>query len=247
MSFENKIKDCDELKKELDSLRPLSDEELKKLKEFYRVGQTYSSNALEGNTLTEVETKVIIEDGMTVSGKPLREIYEATGNAKAFDFMMEISKGELFSEDVLLKIHKLFFEQIEPDNAGVYRKTKVFISGTKDLVLPDPKDVPSLTADFIEELSDKKNSLHPIELASYVHNRFVTIHPFSDGNGRTARLLMNLILVQAGYPVTIIPPIYRVDYLNATRSGNDGDDLAFTNLLSCMVYEGMKDYLRMVE
>lgn len=242
--FENKIAKCDELKKQLDQLRPLKKSELASLKDFYRVGQTYSSNALEGNTLTEIETKVIIEDGLTVSGKPLREVYEATGNAAAFDFIMGLAQKDLFNEQELLKTHQFFYEKLDSSKAGVYRISKVFISGT-DLTLPGPEEVPALVKKFIADLGSAKKK-HPIELAALVHNQFVTIHPFYDGNGRTARLLMNLILIQNGHPVTVIPPIYRVQYLELTRQGNDGIHGPFTNFLSCMVYESLKDLLRML-
>ena len=246
MNFNNRIQDCDRLKAELDKLRPLKNEELVQLRSFFRVGQTYSSNALEGNTLTEVETKVIIEDGLTVSGKPLREIYEATGNAKAFDYMMDISKNDLFGEHEILELHRIFFQQIDANEAGSYRKIRVFISGT-DLKLPEPSKVPELMSSFVAELRVEKEELHPIELAAWIHNQLITIHPFVDGNGRTARLLMNLALIQAGYTVTIIPPIYRVQYLEFTRKGNDGIHKPFTDFLSCMLYESQKDLLRLLE
>ncbi len=246
MTFERKVRECDLLKEELDKLRPLKKEEIEQLRSFYRVGQTYSSNALEGNTLTEIETKVVIEEGLTVAGKPLREIYEATGNANAFDYMMGIAKKCLFVEADLIKLHELFFEKIDSDNKGKYREIKVFISGT-DVKLPGPGEVPGLVQKFVASLDQRSEQLHPIELAAWVHNELVTIHPFTDGNGRTARLLMNLILVQNGYPVTVLPPIYRVEYLQATRKGNDGIHKPFTDFLSCMVYESLKDLIRMLK
>lgn len=246
MSFENKIAQCDEQKRKIDALRPIRGQELENLKSFYKVGQTFSSNALEGNTLTELETKVIVEDGLTVSGKPLKEVYEASGNADAFDFMMGLASGNLFSEEEMLKIHEIFYHRIDRKVAGQYRNIKAYISGT-DVVLPDPKNVPSLSKEFIKNVQDRSKALHPIELAAIVHDEFVTIHPFTDGNGRTARLLMNLILVQNGYSVAIIPPVYRLEYLQLSRKGNDGDHTPFTNFLSSMLYESQKDLLRMLE
>lgn len=245
MSFEDKMNKCDEQKREIDSLRPLRAQELENLKSFYKIRQTYSSNALEGSTLTEIETKVIIEDGLTVSGKPLKEIYEASGNAEAFDYMMGLAGGHLFSEMDMLKIHEIFYHRIDHKVAGKYRNIKVYISGT-DVVLPSPQHVPDLSKDFIKQITAKSKTLHPIELASFVHNHFVTIHPFTDGNGRTARLLMNLILIQNGYAIAIIPPIYRLEYLQLCRKGNDGDHTPFTHFLSSMLYESQKDLLRML-
>ena len=118
--FENKIKQCEQQKKEIDSFRPLSPEQSKELKEHFKIGLTYSSNALEGNTLTLIETKVIIEDGLTIGGKSLNEINEATGHAKAYDFMFELVEKEKIEVFDVLKMHKLFYEQIDSENAGKY-------------------------------------------------------------------------------------------------------------------------------
>ena len=244
--FELKIKEVDLLKVELDKLRPLKDEELIDLRKFLKIGTTYSSNALEGNTLTEIETKIIIEDGLTVAGKPLKEIYEATGHGEAFDHMMSLASGNLFTEKDILKLHELFYRQIDSENAGAYRKVKVFLSGT-DVKLPNPEEVSELMKNFIIKVKEASKAMHPIELAAFVHNRFVTIHPFKDGNGRTGRLLMNLILTQTGYFVTVIPPIYRVQYLETTRKGNNGEHEPFTNFLSCMTYESIKDLIRILK
>jgi Fic family protein len=243
--FENKIDKCDEQKKEIDSHRPLSSEQSKQLKDHFKIGLTYSSNALEGNTLTLIETKVIIEDGLTIGGKSLTEIDEATGHARAYDFIFELVKNETISLKDILKIHKLFYQNIDPDNAGTYRTKKVFISGM-DVTLPEPGKIASLMDQFEKEITVLKVKLHPIAYAATLHNKFVTIHPFMDGNGRTARLLMNLLLVKAGYSITIIPPIFRADYISCAYQGNLGKDEPFIQMLSCMVYESQKEYLRLL-
>jgi Fic family protein len=240
--FENKIKKCDEQKKEIDSFRPISAEQSKQLKEHFKIGLTYSSNALEGNTLTLIETKVIIEDGLTIGGKSLTEIDEATGHAKAYDFIFEIVEKENIELADILKIHQLFYQQIDSDNAGQYRTESVFISGM-DSKLPAPEKIESLMISFEKDLIKLKTKFHPIEYAATIHNRFVTIHPFSDGNGRTARLLMNLLLMRAGYSITIIPPIYRADYIKCAYEGNKDNHTEFIYLLSSMVYESQKEYL----
>lgn len=243
--FENKIDKCDEEKKEIDSHRPLSPEQSKQLKDHFKIGLTYSSNALEGNTLTLIETKVIIEDGLTIGGKSLTEIDEATGHARAYDFIFELVNNEaIFLKDIL-KIHKLFYQNIDPDNAGTYRTKKVFISGM-DVTLSEPVEIKSLMDQFEKEMGELKAKLHPIAYAATIHNKFVTIHPFMDGNGRTARLLMNLLLVKAGYSITIIPPIFRADYISCAYQGNKGKDEPFIHFLSCMVYESQKEYLRLL-
>jgi len=244
--FENKIQRCDEQKKEIDSFRPLSKEQAQQLKEHFKIGLTYSSNALEGNTLTLIETKVIIEDGLTIGGKSLTEIDEAIGHARAYDFIFELIKNKSISLKDVLKIHKLFYQNINSDEAGVFRKKKVFISGM-DITLPEPKEIPSLMKKFENELSSLQSTLHPIIYAATIHNKLVTIHPFMDGNGRTARLLMNLILLRAGYVITIIPPVYRADYIACAYQGNKGNNEPFINMLSSMVYESQKEYLRLLK
>ena len=132
---------CDIYAARLAALRPLPVATLKSLREYYRVGLTYTSNALEGNSLTESETKVVIEDGLTIGGKPLRDIYEATGHAKAYDFLYELSKERPVSESDILELHRLFYSQIDKDNAGAWRTVPVFISGSHR-VLPAPDKVP---------------------------------------------------------------------------------------------------------
>ncbi len=244
--FENKIDKCDEQKQDIDSYRPFTAEQTKQLRDHFRIGLTYSSNALEGNTLTLIETKVIIEDGLTIGGKSLTEIDEATGHARAYDFIFDLVKNEAVTLDDIKKIHKLFYQNIDPDNAGKYRKQKVFISGM-DVTLPDPEEVESLMKQFEKDLADLKSKVHPINYAATIHNKLVTIHPFMDGNGRTARLLMNLLLMKAGYSITIIPPIYRADYISSAYQGNKGKDEPFINLLSSMVYESQKEYLKLLK
>lgn len=243
--FENKMGKCDEQKSKFDSYRPLSKELALQLKEHYKIGLTYSSNALEGNTLSLIETKVIIEDGLTIGGKSLSEIDEATGHARAYDFIFDIVKKDTITLEDIKQIHKLFYSQLDPDNAGVYRDKAVFISGM-DTKLPGPLEIEKLMKDFESELTNPKDNLHPIEYAAIMHNNFVTIHPFLDGNGRTGRLLMNLLLMRAGYSITIIPPINRTEYIECAYEGNKGNNEKFVNFLSCMVYESQKEFLRLL-
>ncbi len=244
--FDNKIPECNQQKKDIDSFRPFNLETNQRLKDHFKIGLTYSSNALEGNTLTLIETKVIIEDGLTIGGKSLREIDEATGHSKAYDFIFEIIEKENIELTDLLKIHQLFYQQIDPDNAGRYREKKVFISGM-DTKLPPPEKINDLMIQFEKDLTTLKNSYSPIEYAAIIHNKLVTIHPFSDGNGRTARLLMNLLLLRSGHTITIIPPIFRADYIRCAYEGNKNNHQEFINFLSSMVYESQKEYLQLLK
>ena len=229
--------------------RPLSTDEVKELDDYFRIGTTYTSNALEGNSLTLSETKVLIEDGITIGGKPIRDCYEATGHAKAYDYMLRTARGgELsFSEDVILQLHALFYSGIDPEHAGRYRTGQVFISGT-EYVPPAASEVPGQMAALVAELNARKNDMHPVLLAAYAHRRLVDIHPFQDGNGRTARLLMNLILLNKGYCIVSIPPILRHDYIMALQRVQHPDapsDEAFIRLICECELQAQRDFCRM--
>ena len=243
------LKKIDAYKVAIDSHRPLTKEEVEELDSYFRIGLTYSSNALEGNTLTISETKVILEDGITVGGRPLKDCYEATGHAKAYDFMLEIARSEkvVFSEDMILNLHKLFYGSLDIENAGKYRTYQVLITGTEYLP-PTADEVPQLMKEFVSELNAKKDNMHPVMLAAFAHRRLVDIHPFTDGNGRTARLLMNLILVNKGYQIVSIPPVLRIEYigaLQAAQRSKNPSDKAFIRLIAECEIESQKDYCRM--
>lgn len=248
MNYENKIDQIEELNKDIHAFRPISKDLLRQIKEYFRIGLTYSSNAIEGNTLTETETKVVLEDGLTIAGKPLRDHYEASGHSEAFDFVYELAKKKTITEKDILKIHHLFFYRIDQENAGKYRKVPVVISGT-DYVPPTPGKVPGLMKKFVAKIPAMKKKFHPVIFAAKLHEELVNIHPFIDGNGRAARLLMNLALFQSGYTITVIPPILRVDYIALVKRAQTGkkNDTDFVNFISCMVYESTKDYLRLLK
>jgi Fic family protein len=244
MKFDNRLADVDRLQEEIRKLRPLGRNAVALLREYYKIGLTWTSNALEGNSLTESETKVVIEDGITVSGKPLRDHFEAVGHAEAFDLLQRLARRREIVEADILKLHKLFYFRIDPSSAGRYRKEPAIITGaTVELTAPSKikSEMQALAAD-IPVLRDRH---HPVEFAALLHLRLVTIHPFKDGNGRTARLLMNLALLQTGYPVTIIPPVVRPAYIEALKASNAGDKRPFFSLISNMVYEAQRDYLRL--
>ncbi len=248
MTFKNKTKEVDALVAEASAFQPLNPQLAKQIRSYYRIGVTYSSNAIEGNTLTETETKVVLEDGLTVAGKPLRDHYEAEGHAEAFDAIFELTQKKTISEKAILRIHELFYHRIDLENAGSYRQVPVVITGT-DYVPPSPEKVSAQMKKFLTRLPAMRKKFHPVEFAARVHQGIVDIHPFVDGNGRTARLLMNLALVQAGYPVVIIPPVLRADYISFIKQSQTGtkDVSAFVNFVSCMVYESAKDYLRILK
>jgi cell filamentation protein, protein adenylyltransferase len=213
------------------------------IKEHYHIGLTYTSNALKGNSLTETETKIVLEEGLTVGGKPLRDYLEAVGHSQAFDFLYTLINKSILTEHDIKALHRLFYYRIDEQYAGIYRTVKVFITGSK-YPLPAPDRLTTLMQEFIAGLAQEKKSLHPVTYAARVHKDFVFIHPFVDGNGRVARLLMNLVLLQAGYPITIIPPIMRSEYIRTLEKAHV-DEHDFMLFIAGMVKETQKDYLRL--
>ena len=239
----DKLIQCETNQQELWSYRPLSSETLQSLKEYYRVGTTFTSNALEGNSLTESETKVVIEDGLTIEGKPLRDVYEAVGHAKAYDYMYELSREEPFTEEVICNLHKLFYQQLDSERAGQYRKVPVFISGSQYSVSP-VSEISKRMKQLVQWYNNNENKLHPVVLAAELHKRFVFIHPFIDGNGRMARLLMNLSLMRNDYNIAIIPAITRVEYISALEQAHK-DENVFVSFIADRVIMTQLDILRL--
>ena len=244
--YKNRLQEIDDLKGKIDSLRPLSSEILMQIKDYYKIGLTYTSNALEGNTLDLAETKVVIEDGLTINGKPLKDHLETIGHAAAYNRLFELAKQNFIVEDDVRCLHKLFYSGIDAENAGQYRKKPVIVTGA-DVDFPLPSELPKKMRDFIAGLPAIRENSHAVEYAAMVHALFVNIHPFIDGNGRVARLLMNLALLQSGYNITVIPPVVRADYIRALQASNHKDFEPFINFISEMVYEAQKEYLRIIE
>ena len=246
------LKKTDAIKSILDSHRPFPDHVVKQLRDYYRIGLTYSSNAIEGNTLTEPETKVIIEDGLTIGGKSLREHSEAIGHAKAYDHIysllnkpISVVDSTLREEDILF-LHKIFFQQIDPENAGRYRQRNVIITGT-DYLPPDYHEIPALMKKHVGNLNRDTQDKHPLEQASDLHAEFEAIHPFTDGNGRIGRLLLNILAMKNGYCPVIIPPIRRAEYITAMQKANKGDLYTLQAFVLSVIYEEMKSLQRLVE
>lgn len=235
----------DQLRDKINGYRPLEGDVLASLKDYYNVGLTYTSNALEGNSLTETETKIIIEDGLTVSGKPLRDHFEVVGHSDAFNMMVSMVRQKSFSQMDIQSLHKLFYHRIDMARAGVYRNQQVFISGSA-YALPAPDKLELLMQQFITEYGSLGDGMHVVDYAALVHKEFVFIHPFVDGNGRVARLLMNLVLLQHGYFIAIIPPVRRRDYIAALEKAHQ-DECEFKMFIASMVYETQKDVVRLLE
>ena len=235
-------------KQELDRYHPLPDELVKNLEEWLKVELTYSSNAIEGNTLSRIETAEVIERGVAavISGKPLRDQLEAINHAKAIEFIKDLAKKrnghQFITEQDILNIHKIILSGIQDDWAGKYRKTEVFIKGS-DIQFPNPQAVPLAMKEFIGWLTSGQEE-HPVKIAADAHFKFVSIHPFVDGNGRTTRLLMNLILILNGYQMAIIRNEDRTTYLNSFETARIQNDMqSFYNLVYTAVERSLDLYL----
>jgi Fic family protein len=234
-------------KNQLDSFRPLPPALVRNLEEWFRVELTYSSNALEGNTLTRRETAVVLEKGLTIGGKSLKEHLEATNHARALDFVHSLidKKPSQITEHDILTIHAMILKGIEDEHAGRYRTIAVRISGST-VILPNPRKLPTLMEDFHDWLT-QKHGLHPVAFASEAHYQLVTIHPFVDGNGRTARLLMNLLLLMQGYPPAIIRPRDRLAYIGALEQAQlGGSKEPYERLIAKAVDRSLDIYLQAV-
>lgn len=250
MTLQQLLNRIDSLRTKLDSARSLGASELSQLREYYKIGLTYASNALEGNSLTEIETKVVIEDGLTVGGKPLRDHLEAAGHAEAYDQMVRLAQGKTIVEEYILTLHRLFYHRLDAKQAGVYRNQQVWISGSQ-FVPPAPGKVPAQMRRLFKKLPKIRGETHSVSFAAWLHQGLVTIHPFIDGNGRVARLAMNLALLQDGYPVTIITPLRRLDYLSALQreqAGRVKEDRSdsFEFFIAECVLDALADYTRLL-
>jgi Fic family protein len=228
----------------IDERRPFEGELLRQIKEYYRIGLTWSSNALEGNTLTESETKILLEDGLTIGGKPLLYTFEAIGHAKAYDFMFTLLKSKTIIEKDVLTMHQMFYENIEKEYAGKYRDIDVFISNSKYPVT-EPKGIQEEMDRLLQWIVTARNSVHPVKFAAQLHKRFVFIHPFKDGNGRIARLIMNTVLIQDGYLLAVIPPILRHEYVELLEKAHR-DDKFFEQFIAERIIESQKEIMRLL-
>lgn len=233
----------------LDSKRPLSKDSLDNLKRYFDVELTYNSNAIEGNTLTITETKVILEDGITIGkGKSLREHLEVINHKEAIDYVDDIvSKNIDISERVIKDLHYIILKSINNENAGKYRNTNVLISGSSHRPV-EHFLVEEKMKELINWYNVNKNKIHPIELAAEFHFRYVYIHPFIDGNGRSARLLMNLILMRNGYPISVIKNDNREEYMKALETASTTGELkSFVDLVADAVDKSLDIYLYIIQ
>ena len=215
------IKEIEKNKKVFnEKIKKLNQEEFERLENSFFTELTYNSNAIEGNSLSLEETSLVVNENLSPEGKTLREIYEAKNHIKALEFIKNY-KGD-FSENFILKLHLIILKEISERFAGRYRETQVKIFGS-NVRFPTSEKVPQLIKNLVYWYKKNKTKYHSLELATLVSLKFVTIHPFIDGNGRVSRLIMNFLLNKKDYPWINIYKKQRQQYLKAVRKSNDED------------------------
>lgn len=242
----------DELSSRVEEMRKagtLTGDALVKIRKFFRIKNIYHSNAIEGNQLDVGETRQVVEQGLTITGKPLKDQAEAKNLSEALDLLESLASrtDTPITEADVRQIHYLILKGIDDDNAGKYRTKTVEIGGS-EFSPPGPESVPAEMQEFgrwLAETTSKKFSLgskHAVLAAAAAHTWFVTIHPFIDGNGRTARLLLNLILMRAGHPIAVITKDDRLRYYDALEESQSSDLSALIALVSESVGESLEEY-----
>jgi len=241
---ETHIASIEEKKAQLDRFRPLRPHALDNLEHVQNLELTYTSNAIEGNTLSQVETNLIIEEGITVGGKKLKEHLEAIDHYEAIRYVRDMARrwSSPLTEFDIRNLHALVVKRSDPDIAGRYATSARYVN--TDLGrhhFPSPGEIPALMGDFAAWLGQA--SATP-DTAFVAHRRVVDIHPFNDGNGRTARLLMNLILIRGGYPPIAVRPGDRLAYIRGLQQAQPGQgDEAFQHLLYERLDATLEEYL----
>ncbi|MEA2056498.1 MAG: Fic family protein [Patescibacteria group bacterium] len=233
----------------LNSLRPLPKGAVKKLREQFELEMTYNSNAIEGNSLTLKETYWVIHEGLTIKGKPFRDHLEAKDHHAALGFLYELISDEsqpTLSEHLIKTLHHLVVKKSEEEFAGKYRTSNVVIGGS-DHVPPDALQVPQKMEGLMKWFAEKQKILHPVELAAIFHHKLVHLHPFLDGNGRTARLVMNVILLKASYPLTIVLKNDRRKYYRVLNKADQREYEPLVKFVAQTVERSLDIYLQALQ
>lgn len=236
----------DEKWESLNNLRPLDPALVAKLRTQMEIEMTYHSNAIEGNSLTLRETLLVLQEGITIKGKSLKDHLEAKDHWDALEFLFELVSGDMnatISEHVIRQLHQLVIRETEREHAGKYRTGVVMIAGSSHMP-PEAADISRQMERLIHWFHAQEKILHPIELAALVHHKLLHIHPFFDGNGRTARLVMNIILMRSGFPLAIILKNDRKKYYLALQHADRGNPAALTLFIAQAVERSLDIYLR---
>jgi len=232
----------------LNSLRPLPISAVKKLKEQFAIEMTYNSNAIEGNSLTLKETYLVINEGLTIKGKPLKDHLEAKNHQEALEYLYDLvekDKKNTFSENLIRSLNQIVQQNIDRQWAGRYRNSGVIIGGS-DHKPPEALEISRRMQNLIKWVGENRKKIHPIELASILHHTLVFIHPFFDGNGRTSRLAMNIVLMQAGIPLVIVLKNDRKKYYQTLSLADKGNYVPFVNFIARAVERTLDIYLKIL-
>lgn len=223
----------------------LSKEVLQRFDKSFEIEYTHNSTAIEGNTLSLIQTKAVLEDGISVGGKTLREIYEVVNHDKAFGFIKKcIAEGKTLDEKIVKDIHALLMDNII--TGGIYRNVEVRITGAKHKP-PVPNEMYQQIKNFYADMPYKENG-NDIELAAWTHAEFVKIHPFVDGNGRTSRMIMNYQLMASGFLPVSIAKENRLEYFEALEAyAVDGNLNPFAEMIAVLEEERLDEYLGIVQ
>jgi Fic family protein len=237
------LKRLEAKKAHLDGLRPLPVASVNSLRDEILIEWIYNSNAIEGSTITLQETRLILETGLTVGGKSLREHFEVINHKEAIQYVEDLVQNtEPITAFHVRQIHKLILTKIDDENAGSYRKTQVRIAGVP-IIPPESWQITNLMTEWSDWVASGEGSIHPVALAAQAHQRLVAIHPFIDGNGRTARLVMNLLLMRRGYPPTVILRANRKQYYSVLAQADSGKTNALINFVGRAVENSLNLYL----
>ena len=243
MNYEALIQKRDQYQKKRLSIPEYT---LQTFEQAFEIEYTHHSTAIEGNTLTLMETKVLLEDGISIGGKQLRELYEAVNHQKAYRYVKQcIGQGMPLDEKIVKDIHAMLMDHIF--TGGIYRDMDVYISGAQHTP-PSPGQMYQQIKDFYSDLEWKGNQLNLIEFAAWTHAEFVRIHPFPDDNGRTSRLIMNYQLLANGFPAVSIAKEDRLEYFKTLETyAVEGNIKPFADMVAQLVEQQLDRYLKMAE
>lgn len=230
----------------LKSLRPLPPTAVKKLQDQFEIEMTYNSNSIEGNSLTLKETYLVIREGLTIKGKPIKDHLEAEDHYEALEFLYNLIEKDsrpTLSEHLVRSLHQLVVRKTDEEFAGKYRTSNVFIGGA-DYIPPDALQVPEEIKNLVSWYIKQTKLLNPIELSALLHHKLVQIHPFFDGNGRVARLVMNIILIRAGYPLVVILKNDRKKYYRVLAEADKDNFVPLIRFVAQAVERSLDIYLK---
>lgn len=246
--LDEKIKErIEEKLKRLNKYRPLPVSVVNKLKGQFEIEMTYNSNAIEGNSLTLKETYLVINEGLTIKSKPLKDHLEAKNHQEALEYLYDLvgkDRKNTFSDNLIRSLNQIVQQNIDKEWAGKYRNSGVVIGGASHRP-PEAIEVPKLMAELVEWY-EKNKKMNKIELASILHHKLVYIHPFFDGNGRTSRLVMNIILMRAGFPLVVVLKNDRKRYYSTLSEADKGNYKPFVNFIARAVERTLDIYLKVI-